>query len=439
MAYTNKRVGISYISDKSDLSSLYNEEILIDKSTGEVYVKTPTKGNVISYNYLTRFNNHIQRLVANTYSHAMINSQIVKITPDDMSYPATSGILNTNLVGDEPLTFDQGCFSAVISIDMDCVDTVAGEIVHNTHYDIPVTYEMMATYFQDIVRTYRGQTTLGEFNNTAFIFPERNDSVVITKLIIGEAEKATPVRYILNSICGLFNTDGTHKIVAISVDKPHTNEQFRTTPFTPDEIVVIGTNARGVETVIPECPYEIFYVDGDNLIPDAVDGGVFEYAGPHRIVFTFGKLTASYDFDVTMEALVELLMVREPNRASYELNETFDPTGMELRGIYNTGDVEDITDYNINGFDSSKVGACCVTIGCESCSIDYNVEILDCLWRYVTINNTITIIRYFGRDRVVTVPAAIDGYPVTSIEVGTFSYNQYVREVIIPDTVTTIG
>jgi hypothetical protein len=439
MAYTNKRVGISYISDKSDLPSLYNEEILVDKLTGEICVKTPTKGNVISYNYLTRFNTHIQRLISNTYSHAMINSQIMKITPDNMVYPATEGILNTNLIGDSPIDIDQGCFNIMISIDMDCVDVAEGEIVNNTHYDIPVTYELMSTYLQDQVRIYSGQTTLAEFNSTVFSFPERNDGITITKLIIGETQQTTPVRYILNSICGLFHTDGTYKIVSIFADKQHSNEQFRTMPFTPDEIVIIGENARDEVSVITDYTYEIFYIDGDNLIPDAVDGGVFEYDGQHRIVFTYGKLTTSYDFDVTREAIVELYMVSEPNRASYELGESLDMTGMELRAVYNTGVVTNVTDYEISGFDNNTVGECCISIGCDGCSIDYTVEIVDCMWQYIINDNEITLIRYFGRDRVVNVPSAIDGYPVVAIEVPTFYANPYICTVNIPDTVRTIG
>lgn len=439
MAYTNKRVGISYISDKSDLPSLYNEEILVDKLTGEICVKTPTKGNVISYNYLTRFNTHIQRLISNTYAHAMINSQIVKITPDNMVYPATEGILNINLIGDSPIDIDQGCFNIMISIDMDCVDVVEGEIVNNTRYDIPVTYEVMSTYFQDPVRIYSGQTTLAEFNNTVFSFPERNDSISITKLIIGETQQATPVRYILNSICGLFHTDGTYKTVSIFVDKQHSNEQFRTMPFTPDEIIITGENARHEVSVITEYTYEIFYIDGDNLIPDAIDGGVFEYDGPHRIIFTYGKLTTSYDFDVTREAIVELYMVNEPNRVTYELGEPLDTTGMELRAVYNTGAVTEPTDYEIRGFDSNNVGECCISIGCGGCSIDYTVEILDCLWLYITHNNEITLLRYLGRDRVVNVPSAINGYPVTAIGSRTLYENTCIRAANIPDTVKIIG
>jgi hypothetical protein len=210
-------------------------------------------------------------------------------------------------------------------------------------------------------------------------------------------------------------------------------------PFTPDEIIISGKNARDEVSVISEYTYEVFYIDGDNLVPDAVDGGVFEYDGPHRIVFTYGKLTTSYDFDVTREGIVELYMVNEPNRVTYELGEPLDTSGMELRALYNTGVVTDVTDYEISGFDSNNVGECCITIGCGGCSIDYTVEILDCLWLYVTHDNEITLLRYLGRDRVVNIPSAINGYPVTEIGACALYGNTCIRTANIPDTVKIIG
>lgn len=437
MAYTNKRVGISYISDKSNLSDLYNEEILIDKLTGEVYVKTP-KGNVISFNYLTRRNTHLYTLMSNTYAHAMLKSLIMEITPDNMSYPATNGILNTNLIGDSPIALGQGCFKTMISIDLDCVDTISGEVCNNTRLDMPVSYEIRSVYFSTPVRVYSGETTLAEFNNIVFEFPEPNDNIIISKLIIGESPQATSVRYILNSICGLFNTNGMKGLGAIVVVQQHTNEQFRTTPFNTSGIILEAHDGnQAIE--ITNYTYEIFYVDGENLIPDGVDGSPLQYAGTHRIVFGFGKLSTSYDFEVSEEQLVELYMISEPNRYTYEFGEEFDPTGMELQGVYNTGIVAEVTDYEISGFDSTKSGECCVTIGCDNCYVDCTVYVVPHIWTYLIENNEVMILSYLGRDRVVNVPSVLEGYPVVRIGRFAFYQNPYVKTVNIPDTVKYIG
>lgn len=440
LAYTNKRVGISYISDKSDLPGLYNEEILVDKSTGNVYVKTPTKGNVISFNYLTRINAHINRLISNTYSHAMLKSLIMKITPDGMTFPATSGMFNTNLIGDTPISLDrdEGCFRVMLSIDIDCVDIVSGEISNNTKFDMHITYELMSTQYDDPVRVYSGELTLDEFNNTVFEFPEPNDDIVLTKLIIGESSQ-TSVRYILNSIYGLFNTNGMYPLSNLNVAQQHTEMQIKNMPFKNNGIRITAENMLGEIVNIGDYTYEIFYIDGDNLIPDGVGDGVFQYMGQHRIVFTFGKLTTSYDFDVVEEALVELFMIREPDTVSYEIGDSFDTTGMVLQGVYNTGTVAEITDYNISGFDSTTAGSCCVTIGCDNCAVECTVDVLPCLWNYVVVDSEVTILSYLGRNRVVNVPASLEDLPVVYIERYVFYENQYIRVVNIPDTVKYIG
>ena len=61
----------------------------------------------------------------------------------------------------------------------------------------------------------------------------------------------------------------------------------------------------------------------------------------------------------------------------------------------------------------------------------------------------VSIIRYYGNETVVTIPSYIDGYKVTSITgrynthhtfyIGAFDNNDRITEVIIPDSVTTIG
>jgi hypothetical protein len=322
---------------------------------------------------------------------------------------------------------------------MDCVDVTSGKICNNTRFDIPITYELMSTYFGDPVRVYSGETTLAEFNNIAFEFPERNDNIVITKLIIGESPQTSSVRYILNAIYGLFNTNDIFSLRSINVVHQHRNEQFRTLPFNPDGISIEGVVIRGGTIPITDYTYEIFYINGDELIPDANGNNVFRYDGPHRIVFTFGKLTTSYDFDVSREVLVELYMVNPPDTLSYEVGDELDTTGLTLRGVYNTGVVADITDYSISGFDSNSPGSCCITIGCESCSVECTVDVLPCMWIYVIINSEVTITNYLGRNRVVNIPSTLDGLPVVAIERYTFYENEYVRVVNIPDTVRYIG
>lgn len=51
---------------------------------------------------------------------------------------------------------------------------------------------------------------------------------------------------------------------------------------------------------------------------------------------------------------------------------------------------------------------------------------------------SITIIDYVGSDKTVTIPDSIDGKPVTRIKSYAFHGNEYVEEIIVPDSVTEI-
>lgn len=58
---------------------------------------------------------------------------------------------------------------------------------------------------------------------------------------------------------------------------------------------------------------------------------------------------------------------------------------------------------------------------------------------YYTIQDeSITITGCFGKDEVITVPAAIAGYPVNVIGKNAFANNTYVKKVELPDTITEI-
>jgi hypothetical protein len=60
-------------------------------------------------------------------------------------------------------------------------------------------------------------------------------------------------------------------------------------------------------------------------------------------------------------------------------------------------------------------------------------------FEYTIIDDTVKIEKYLGTDEYVEIPAYIEGFPVTALGEYSFRENQYIKEVIIPDTVTTIG
>ena len=57
----------------------------------------------------------------------------------------------------------------------------------------------------------------------------------------------------------------------------------------------------------------------------------------------------------------------------------------------------------------------------------------------ITINGAVTITGYDGPGGTLTIPAELDGYPVTTIGNGAFEYNTGLTNVIVPDSVTSLG
>jgi len=76
---TTHRWGVSLLS-KENFADAFNEEVMIDKNTGEVLVKTPS-GDTISYNYNSRLSSHVNatRIDANNYD---IYGDIINISLD---------------------------------------------------------------------------------------------------------------------------------------------------------------------------------------------------------------------------------------------------------------------------------------------------------------------------------------------------------------------
>jgi len=58
---------------------------------------------------------------------------------------------------------------------------------------------------------------------------------------------------------------------------------------------------------------------------------------------------------------------------------------------------------------------------------------------YTTNNNEITITGYVGAGGQVNIPPTIDGWPVRVLTAGSFSYNDDIINVVVPDSVAEIG
>lgn len=261
MAYTNKRVGISYISDKENLSDLYNEEILVDKSTGEMLIKTPVVGNVISYNYHTRFSEHVNRMITKSFEHSILNCDVTRIDPNGMSFPTISPI-GVNLV-DDGVTINHGVASLMVSLDIDKLIISDGMISETPDYDLNIEYSIKSYYIGEERETYTGTMSLHDLNSHVFHFKERCDSVVIDRLYIAPTDEVD-TRNILHSILLLYDNNGFYRVVELRVAQQHTNAQIAGYEFDPTGLIVEGVTDIGTVVNIDDYTYTIEYIGGDS-------------------------------------------------------------------------------------------------------------------------------------------------------------------------------
>lgn len=115
---SDHRFGISLYS-KSNYATAYNEEVLIDKKTGEILIKTPD-GDTISYNYNARISSHITstKIDANNLG---IYGDIINVKFDNIICPFVMDY-DTNYL-DTPLDIPYACERLLIHVDIDALTT----------------------------------------------------------------------------------------------------------------------------------------------------------------------------------------------------------------------------------------------------------------------------------------------------------------------------
>ncbi len=104
------------------------------------------------------------------------------------------------------------------------------------------------------------------------------------------------------------------------------------------------------------------YTDGTSksLTDYTTSGFDSSAAGENTVTVTHKTHTAA--FKVTVYSASGIRIAHSPDKVFYKNGESLDLTGMSVMLIRNDGSEEEITDYGISGFESSKAGAVNVTV-----------------------------------------------------------------------------
>ena len=73
--------------------------------------------------------------------------------------------------------------------------------------------------------------------------------------------------------------------------------------------------------------------------------------------------------------LTSLQVTTNPTKTSYKLGETFDPTGMVITGVYNTGETEVIEDYTVDTTTPLDQNDTYVTVSVGSVSVNVPISV----------------------------------------------------------------
>lgn len=139
MSLLQNRYGISALSKKFKVNAVPNE-ILIDKDTAEIQIKS-ADGNIVSYNYISRLNAHIDTFTFNSYN-ADIYGNLYELEIGNLDLPCKVE-KNTNLL-DSTIRLAENSFkSFMMSIDIDAINpniTISKLDLAEIPIDIEITY-----------------------------------------------------------------------------------------------------------------------------------------------------------------------------------------------------------------------------------------------------------------------------------------------------------
>lgn len=174
------RFGISLLS-KEKLEDAYLEELMVDKSTGEVLVKTPS-GDTISYNYNSRVKSHLTetKTIANNVS---VYGDIISIEMDNVNAPFTMTFGKNYLQNELPIIYPR-CKKILFNADIDCI-TVNTQGISRDRNNISLEL-VMSVMFSDDSRSepivING--SINQFNQRVFNLADYADNENVSGIVI---------------------------------------------------------------------------------------------------------------------------------------------------------------------------------------------------------------------------------------------------------------
>lgn len=179
-------------------------------------------------------------------------------------------------------------------------------------------------------------------------------------------------------VSGFDSSSAGEKTVTVTYKAPTVLASTRTTSFT---VTVVGVSEIEVNTLPGKTEFlsgESFDSTGLSILVKYTDGTSetkttgFEVSGFDSSSVGEKTITVTYKthtttFKVTVYGLSGIRITSFPSKIYYKIGETFDPSGLTVASVRQDGTEEEITGYDISGFDSS-------TAGSKTITVSYNVK-----------------------------------------------------------------
>lgn len=178
-------------------------------------------------------------------------------------------------------------------------------------------------------------------------------------------------------ISGFDSSSAGEKTVTVTYKAPTVLASTRTASFT---VTVVDVSEIEVNTFPEKTEFlsgESFDSTGLSILVKYTDGTSetkttgFEVSGfdsssvgEKTITVTYKTHTAT--FKVTVYDLSGIRITSFPSKIYYKIGETFDPSGLTVASVRQDGTEEEITGYDISGFDSSTAGSKTITVSYNS-------------------------------------------------------------------------
>jgi hypothetical protein len=136
---STNRFAVSALS-RSRKEEALNDEIMIHKPIGQLLMKRPD-GVIASHDSISRFNMH-RKSLENNYANIGITGDLYVIELDNVDLPSevqeSTNILST------PVEISTGVNKLLLSLDLDCLEVVDGELVELIDYpDIKIDFSFV--------------------------------------------------------------------------------------------------------------------------------------------------------------------------------------------------------------------------------------------------------------------------------------------------------